>query len=755
MHELRPMRFTVILAVFVVATAVAGCSRSAQHYLERGNAQLDKGNVDAAVLEYRNAVAKDAMFAPARLKLAEAYLRQGNGAGALAESVRAADLLPKDADAQLKAGSLLLLSGRADDAKGRADKALAINPKNVDALVLRANAMAGLRDLDGALKEMEQALRLDPRSTFQTSLGYIQAARGNLAEAETAFRQAVTVDPKSVGAQVALGQFLWSVGKPAEAESTLKSALVLDPANLLANRLLAVFYLRTDRAAEAEPFFKKVVEVVGDVDANLALASYYAGMKRPADAVAVLERLSAEPRHWAVARARIADIQHADGKAADAFRTVDEVVAKEPALAEARVVRGRLLLADGRMDEALADAQAALKVAPQNAEAHYLLGTVHEARRDLEAAAAEFAEVLRLNPRAAVAQVRLAMVELQRNALPAATQLAEQLSAQQPGNLAAHLVLARSLLARGDLDRATAVTRSLLNEAPQEALVQNQVGMLAMATGDASGARAAFEKALALNDRLVEPLSALVALDLKDKRPDSARARIEQRLQKSANSSPVLALAGRTWAATGDASKGEELLRRAIDADPSNLDAYSTLAGLYASGRKFDQAVAEFDKLAARQPKAVGPPTMAALILQSQGKTEEARRRYERLVEANPRAAVAANNLAWMYASGGEQLDRALQLAQAAKAERPDDPEVNDTLGFVYMKKQLPKLAIVPLRLAVEKAPANPVFHYRLGLAYAQDGDKVAARQSLERALKLNANFDGADDARKMLSTLG
>ena len=145
---------------------------------------------------------------------------------------------------------------------------------------------------------------------------------------------------------------------------------------------------------------------------------------------------------------------------------------------------------------------------------------------------------------------------------------------------------------------------------------------------------------------------------------------------------------------------------------------------------------------------------MAALILQAQGKDEEARQRYERIVEANPRAAVASNNLAWMYASRGEQLDRALQLAQAAKAELPDHPEVNDTLGFVYLKKQLPSLAIPPLRLAVEKDPGNPAFHYHLGLAYAETGDKAAARQALEQALKLKADFDGADDARKVLQTL-
>jgi tetratricopeptide (TPR) repeat protein len=753
---MRFPRWTCLaFGVLLVAAAAAGCSRSAQSYLDRGNAQMAKGNIDAAVLEYRNAVAKDAMFAPARVKLAEVYLLQGNFGGALAESVRAADLLPGDVDAQLKAGALLLTARKPQDAKARADKALAINPKSVDALVLRANSLAGLTDLDGALKEMQQALSLDPRSGLQTTLGMLQTARGNLSEADAAFRQAVATDPKSVMARIALGQFLWSTGKSADAEDTFKAALALEPANGLANRALAAFYVRSNRAAEAEPYFRKAVEASGALDAKLALVDYYVGIKRPTDALGVLEKLSAEARYWALARAKIADIQQREGTTADAFRTVDEVLAKQPTLVAARIVRGRLLLGDGRIDDALADAQEALKVDPRNAEAYYLLGSVQEAKRDLDAAAKSFAEVLRLNPRASTAQVRLALIEMQRNALPSAVQLAEQAAAQQPGNLGAQLLLARSLLARGDLDRATVVTRHLLEAAPREAVVQSQAGMLARAKGDRSGARAAFEKALSLNSRLVEPLSNLVAMDLEDKKPASARARLEQRLQETPDASPVLVLAGRTWAAAGDRTKGEEFLRRAIDADPSNLDAYSLLGWLYMSQQKPDQAIAEFDKLAARQPRAVGPPTMAALILQGQGKNEEARRRYERLVEANPHAAVASNNLAWMYASRGEQLDRALQLAQAAKAELPDDSEVNDTLAFVYLKKQLPSLAVPLLQLAIAKNPTNPAFQYHLGLAYSQIGEKDAARQALERALRLKPDFEGAEDARKLLRTLG
>jgi cellulose synthase operon protein C len=755
----HPIRFGFVALSFLVVAS--GCSRSAQSYLDRGTRNLNDGKVDAAVLDLRNAVDKDPMLAPARLKLAEAYLRQGNGAGALAESIRAADLLPKDATAQLKAGALLLAAGRLDDAKARADKVLAANSKNVEAIVLRANSLAGLRDLDGALEQMQQALQLDSRASLQTNLGILQAVRGNLAEAESAFRSAVSADPKSVEARLALGQFLWGTSKAAEAEAEFKAALGLDATSLPANRALALFYLQTDRTNEAEPYFRKAAEASAAVSSKLALADYYAGTKRPADAIAVLEKLGAEQRYWPLAKAKIAGIQQAEGKRDEALRTVDAVIKKYPSLAAAHVVRGSLLLDDNRLDEALKDAQEATKGDPQNFEAQFLLGRIQESKRDLDSATKAFAEALRLNPRAAAAQVRMAGIALQRNSLPSAVQLAEQAANTQPGNLGAQLVLARGVLATGDLDRATAITNGLLKAAPEVGVVQTQAGMLALAKGDKAGARAAFEKALALDSRLVEALSGLVSLDLQEKAPQRARARMEERLKQlpakpaGGLQSAALALAGRTFAATGDPVKGETYLRQAIAADPSNFEAYSLLGGLLFSQQKLDQAIAEFEKLAARQPGSEGPATMIGLILQAQGKNAEAQARYERLVEANPRAAVASNNLAWMYASRGDQLDRALQLAKAAVAELPENAEVNDTLGYVYIRKQMAALGLPPLRVAVAKDSGNPAIHYHLGLAYEQVGDKPAARQSLERALKLKSDFDGAQDARTRLRTLG
>lgn len=42
-----------------------------------------------------------------------------------------------------------------------------------------------------------------------------------------------------------------------------------------------------------------------------------------------------------------------------------------------------------------------------------------------------------------------------------------------------------------------------------------------------------------------------------------------------------------------------------------------------------------------------------------------------------------------MYAEKGQNLDQALNYAQAAKEQLPTVAEVDDTLGFVYFKKEL------------------------------------------------------------------
>jgi Flp pilus assembly protein TadD len=80
---------------------------------------------------------------------------------------------------------------------------------------------------------------------------------------------------------------------------------------------------------------------------------------------------------------------------------------------------------------------------------------------------------------------------------------------------------------------------------------------------------------------------------------------------------------------------------------------------------------------------------------------------------------------------------------------------VQDTLGWVHVRRGTPNTAIAPLERSVELEPANATYHYHLGLAYSGTGRNAQARTALERALALDSTFDGAIDARLTLEQLG
>src|SRR6266700_236354 len=139
-------RHIAVLFTVVIALVSASCARDPQkakrEYVASGDRYIAQKNYAEAIVQYRNAVARDESFGEARFKLASAYADAGDLRNALREYVRAADLLPKDVEAQLRAGNGLLLAGQYPEAKERAVAALSLEPKNVRGLVLLGNAMA-------------------------------------------------------------------------------------------------------------------------------------------------------------------------------------------------------------------------------------------------------------------------------------------------------------------------------------------------------------------------------------------------------------------------------------------------------------------------------------------------------------------------------------------------------------------------------------------------------------------------------------
>jgi tetratricopeptide (TPR) repeat protein len=336
------------------------------------------------------------------------------------------------------------------------------------------------------------------------------------------------------------------------------------------------------------------------------------------------------------------------------------------------------------------------------------------------------------NPRAVAAQVELSRLT-------------------EPSNPAAGTALARSLVAAGDVARAETEIAELLKRLPHSPVVHALNGTFHASRSNAVAARSSFERALELSPGFLEALGGLTYLDLMAKAPEQAIARLEAEIARKPTSAPLLALLARVYSAASDQSKTEQALRRAVSVDPRFTPGYTMLAQLYTQQRRIDEARAEFEGVVQRDPSAVGARTMVGMLLEAQGRQDEARKSYEATVNSTENAPVAANKLAFMYAEQGMNLDVALQLATSAKQRLPDDPSVDDTIGWAYFKKDLPLLAVRPLVDSLRKRPdAAPVL-YHLGMAYAKLGDKAKARGALERALKLDPTVGGSE-ARQALA---
>ena len=750
-------RIGIRSSVAVLSVAVlASCAKSPEEHIKRGDQFVVEKKYSEAIIEYRAVLQKDAKNGEVRLKLGDVYAWLSDTRNAYREYVRAADTLPDNVDAQLKAGALLLMGNQFAEAKVRAENVLRKSPRHPGGLTLLGNALAGLNDMTGAFERLTQAIDADPNGgALYSNLGALQLARGDRQMAEASFKKAVRATPNAVSARVSLAHFYRSQGREVEAEATLKEAVHIDPQNVQVNSNLAELYVRTGRALQAEAPLKALADTLKNGPSQFALAEYYMRTNRAKEASAILDKLAGSKEHYALAKARLAALDYSQGRAAEAHKTLDEILKREPTNRTALLLKARLLFIEKKFDEALPFARAAATADSANAsDGYFVVAQIYLSKGRIEEALDALRQVLKLDPRSAPAQLALARLYAARGEKQPAIEFAQQAVAMAPADPDARLTLVRALLATGDTERAEKQIATLLAQFPKSALVHVQIGALYLARKDQPGARAAFTRALALDAASPEALAGLVTLDLGARNASAALGRVEARLRAAPDDGRAWYLAARAYALVGDVTRTEQALRKTLELDAGNAQAFGMLGDIFGMRGKIDEATHEFELWAEHQPKSIAAQTMVALLLEKQHKLADAKRRYERILEIDPHAAIAANNLAWLYAEAGGNLDLATDLAQRAKSQVPDQPAFNDTLGWIYYKKDLVEQAVPLFTQAIEKDGDTPLYHYHLGMAYAKQGEDSRAIASLKRALTLGAKFDEADEARRVVAEL-
>jgi tetratricopeptide (TPR) repeat protein len=141
------------------------------------------------------------------------------------------------------------------------------------------------------------------------------------------------------------------------------------------------------------------------------------------------------------------------------------------------------------------------------------------------------------------------------------------------------------------------------------------------------------------------------------------------------------------------------------------------------------------------------------------GDTAKAREMLEKVLAENPNMAAAKNDLAFLLAEDGIDLDRALLLAKEAQRGLSDSPATADTVGYVYYRKGLYAAALQQFRYAIELGRASgpvddPGVHYHMGLTLYAMGRNEQAARAFRESLDIDADFSSAKEARRLLETV-
>jgi tetratricopeptide (TPR) repeat protein len=211
---------------------------------------------------------------------------------------------------------------------------------------------------------------------------------------------------------------------------------------------------------------------------------------------------------------------------------------------------------------------------------------------------------------------------------------------------------------------------------------------------------------------------------------------------------------GDLYLADGEVREAEKSFKMSLNKNPNFLKPYYALGRIYLKENQEDKAIAQYQAILEKNPKQTEPHMLLGTIYDIQKRFDLSEKHYRAALAANPEFAPAANNLAYLLVSQNKNLDEALNFARKAKELLSQDPSVMDTLGFVYYKKGLYDSAIGEFTDSLEKNADNPIVHYHLGLAYYKKGEGERAKIQLQKALGLDQEFDGADNARKILSEL-
>ncbi|HZS57105.1 MAG TPA: tetratricopeptide repeat protein [Bryobacteraceae bacterium] len=789
---------------YVAASALVGafllssaCTQSPQKLVEAGNRYHDSKKYKEASILYQKALTKDKTYAEAYYREGLNLLDSGNPTGAANFLRRAIDLQPANTDADAKLAEIYLVAYAGNPTRF---KQLLPEIKDLVAKIdkYQPNSFTGFRlqglldlaqnDSQGALESFAKANQLKPYSpdvvTWYAETLY-NAKRVD--EAETLERNMLAHDKKWGPGYDFLFLLYSRAGNKDKAKAILEERVQNDPASALAIQNLANYQAVSGDYADAETTAKRVLaDPKAFPNRYQLLGDFYFRNKKFDQAMQQYQTgVNDDSKNALLYKERMVAVYQATNRRQDALNLARGIAKDNPKNLEANEAYAALLLQNGSRDsvssslselkdlaknnptdpllhlylarayystdkdKSLSEAQEAMQDEVKQAQAavpvrsprpqlitgaRIVIGGIYEDRAQHAKAMEQANLVLQADPKNAEAQLIKAKAQVglgqSDQALPDLVALVQQ----NPAMAGAQLELANLYLARREFDKATAQYQQFSKQYPSD--LRGPVGLQNVKLAEGKG------------DEAISGVQALV-----DQNPNNLQLRYQLANMQAAAGIQVAAKnpdhAKQLYEAA--ANNYKEFLKTTANSS----DVWLRLGVLQRELKQYDAALASFEQASNADPHSAAPVLNSAMLLEFLGKKKEALAAYNRVIGIDPENPLAMNNLAFISAEEGVNLDQAMTFAEKAKQRFPNSPDVSDTLGYVYYQKHLNAQALQIFKDLVAAHQDNPTFRLHLAMALEKSGDKGAARDQARKALQFATQPEQQNEIKSFLGQIG
>ncbi|USX17785.1 PEP-CTERM system TPR-repeat protein PrsT [Oxalobacteraceae bacterium OTU3REALA1] len=726
-----PVPYPLLRALLasLILSLVAGCGRtqSDDQLLSAARQHVARGEPKSAVIQLKNLLQQTPANGPARLMLGQLYLDTGDTLSAEKELRRALELGTNPGDVAPLLGRTLLLQGQYDKILDEI-KADEQQPK---LMALRGHALVGLNRIDEASELFEQTLVRHPDNPAAL-LGLVRLAlhadkhdaamalveralahtpndvdawrqkgdllrlQGKNPEALLAYQKVLTLHPVQVQAHVDIASLHIQSGKLKEASAELGIARRVSQNNLMLIYTQALLDFREGKLAVAQENLQRVLRAAPDhLPSNLLMGAVLRGLGLFTQAEQYLRKFLETNQGHPYASKLLATVLMNTGMPAQALALIDPLLPSHQEDLEMLTLAGEINMRLRQFTKAAGYLERAAKLAPQETMLHAALAMSHMGMGDNNRAIAELERATKMDVKSSRAGVLLVLSQLRNKEYAKALEAVKRLEAQQEGN----------------------------------PMVQNLKGGVLLMNRDNAGARASFEKALKFEPLYMPALNNLTQMDLKEKKPEQARQRLQAALAKDKKSADVMGALADLALTQSRQPEARTWLEQVVRDHADNVEASLRLVAFYASTNEASKALVLAQKLQATNPSNSNVLAMLAELQTRGGDKDGSLENWTKLAVLQPSSAELQLRIADAHAAVKDN-DGAAKALNKALSLRPDYPQAQVALTRLLIGQRDWALALQTVR-GFQKAHSDGPLGYKL------EGDVLMAQKQMQLALAL------------------